>query len=247
MLLPDGRVLTGGGGICGVCQQVGYLRRDQEIFTPPYLYRRDGSGQLAARPQIGGVPSAIAYSGAFALTSLQAATITKVGLVRLGAPTHSEDQSQRYVPLNFSAAGTTLTAAAPNNPNEAPAGHYMLFAVDSAGVPSVSTIVELARTVVSHAGARQPRAQPAGDQQHAVRDDGGAREGAQRQRVGRQSDKFCTKVADRWLEVDLGSNRTVSTFVVQLSGAGGEPAASTCATTASRRARPAGPGARPRP
>ena len=39
---------------------------------------------------------------------------------------------------------------------------------------------------------------------------------------GGQSDKFCTKVADRWLEVDLGSNRTVSTFVVQHSGAGGE-------------------------
>ncbi|MCQ7029691.1 hypothetical protein MRO55_24630, partial [Escherichia coli] len=35
LLLPDGRVLTGGGGICGACHQVGYLRRDFEIFTPP--------------------------------------------------------------------------------------------------------------------------------------------------------------------------------------------------------------------
>ena len=47
------------------------------------------------------------------------------------------------MPLSFSAAGTTLTVAGPNNPNEAPAGHYMLFAVDAAGVPSVSAIVAL--------------------------------------------------------------------------------------------------------
>ena len=39
---------------------------------------------------------------------------------------------------------------------------------------------------------------------------------------GGRSDKFCTKVADRWLQVDLGSDRAISTFVVQHSGAGGE-------------------------
>ena len=99
LLLPDGRVLTGGGGICGICQQAGYLRRDFEIFTPPYLYRRDGSGALAPRPQVTGAPSAIGYDGAFAVTSPQAASIRKLALVRLGAPTHSQDQSQRYVPL----------------------------------------------------------------------------------------------------------------------------------------------------
>ena len=50
LLLPDGRVLTGGGGICGVCDTVGYLRRDFEIFTPPYLYRHDGSGGARRAP-----------------------------------------------------------------------------------------------------------------------------------------------------------------------------------------------------
>ena len=85
----------------------------------------------------------------------------------------------------FSAAGTTLTVAAPNNPNEAPAGHYMLFAVDAAGVPSVSAIVaarshgrlQLRRPSTSRSTARPP--------QHALRDDGGPREGRQRLRVGR--------------------------------------------------------------
>ena len=225
LLLPDGRVLTGGGGICGVCHQVGYLRRDQEIFTPPYLYRRDGSGGLAPRPQITGVPAAIAYNAPFALSSPQAAAIRRVGLVRLGAPTHSEDQSQRYVPLSFSAAGTTLTVAGPNNPNEAPAGHYMLFAVDAEGVPSVSAIVALTRTVAAVAPpVNLALNRPATGSAPCATTEGPA-QAVNGSVSGGRSDKFCTKVSDRWLRVDLGSNRTISTLVVKHSGAGGEPTA----------------------
>jgi hypothetical protein len=225
MLLPDGRVLTGGGGICGVCQQVGYLRRDMEVFTPPYLYRKDGSGALAARPQIGAVPSTIPYAGTFTLTSAQAANIRKIGLVRLGAPTHSEDQGQRYVPLGFSASGTTLTVKGPNNPNEAPAGHYMLFAVDAAGVPSVSAIVAVARTVASEpAPVNLARARPATGSTACATTEG-PEKAVNGSVSGGKTDKFCTKVADRWLQVDLGSNRTIGTFVVRHSGAGGEPTA----------------------
>jgi hypothetical protein len=225
LLLPDGRVLSGGGGICSVCQQVGYLRRDQQIFTPPYLYRHDGSGQLAARPQITGVPRAIAYGGAFAIGSPQATSIRKVGLLRLGAPTHSEDQSQRYVPLPFTAAGTALTVAGPNNPNEAPAGHYMLFAADAAGVPSVSAIVEVARTVAQEpAPANRALSRPVTSSTPCATTEG-PEKAVNGSVSGGRSDKFCTKTADRWLEVDLGSNRTVSTLVVRHSGAGGEPTA----------------------
>ena len=42
---------------------------------------------------------------------------------------------------------------------------------------------------------------------------------------GGWSDKFCTKVSDRWLRVDLGSDRTISSLVVKHSGAGGEATA----------------------
>jgi hypothetical protein len=225
LLLPDGRVLTGGGGICAVCQQVGYLRRDLEIFTPPYLYRRDGSGALAARPQISGAPSAISYAGAFTLTSPQAANIRKVGLVRLGAPTHSQDQSQRYVPLSFTAVGTTLTVDGPRNSNEAPAGHYMLFAVDAAGVPSVSAIVALNRTVAPEpAPVNLALTRPATSSLPCATTEG-PEKAVNGSVSGGRSDKFCTKVTDRWLQVDLGSNRTIGTFVVRHSGAGGEPTA----------------------
>src|SRR3954452_1568619 len=52
LLLPDGRVLSAGGGICGTCDQVGYLAKNAQVFTPPYLFKTDGSGQLAPRPTV---------------------------------------------------------------------------------------------------------------------------------------------------------------------------------------------------
>ena len=129
------------------------------------------------------------------------------------------------MPLGFSAAGTTLSVAGPNNPNEAPAGHYMLFAVDAAGVPSASAIVELARTVAqAPSPANRALNRPVTSSTPCATTEG-PEKAVNGSVSGGRSDKFCTKVADRWLEVDLGSNRTVSTFVVKHSGAGGEPTA----------------------
>ncbi|TDD26779.1 DUF1929 domain-containing protein [Kribbella turkmenica] len=144
LLLPDGRVMTGGGGICGECQRVGYLEKNVEYFTPPYLYGADG--QLAARPEITAAPASASYGSIFSVSSPQAGSITKVGLVGLGAPTHGDDQGQRYVPLSFTAAGTTLSISSPAGVNLAPPGYYMLFVVDSNGIPSVARMVRLTAT-----------------------------------------------------------------------------------------------------
>ena len=148
-LLPDGRVLTGGGGICGSCATKGYLEKNVEYFEPPYLFKTDGSGQRAARPLIDSAPASAGYGQSLSIVSAQAGTIAKVGLVRLGAPTHSEDQGQRYVPLSFTASGTTVTATSPATSNIAPAGYYMLFVTDAAGVPSVAKIIRLDRGVAN--------------------------------------------------------------------------------------------------
>src|SRR5215212_1081314 len=144
-LLPDGRVLTGGGGICGSCQTQGYLEKNIEYFQPPYLFKKDGSGLPADRPVIDSAPTTAGYGQSLAIASAQAGSIAKVGMVRLGAPTHSEDQGQRYVPLSFSTSGTTINALSPATSNIAPAGYYMLFVTDSAGVPSVAKIIQLQR------------------------------------------------------------------------------------------------------
>jgi len=145
VLLPDGRVMTGGGGVCGVCMQVGYLEKNIEYFTPPYLYQNDGSGQLAARPVISAAPAGVGINANFTISSAQAASIRKVALVGLGDVTHGVDQGQRYVPLKFSASGTTLTVTGPPNGGVAPPGHYMLFIVDAGGVPSIAKTVQVAK------------------------------------------------------------------------------------------------------
>jgi hypothetical protein len=144
-LLPDGRVMAGGGGICGICMEVGYLEKNIEYFTPPYLYKKDGSGELAARPVISAAPAGVGINTTFTLTSAQAADIRKVALVGLGDVTHGVDQGQRYVPLKFTVSGTTLTVTGPPNGGVAPPGHYMLFVVDAAGVPSVAKMVQVAK------------------------------------------------------------------------------------------------------
>jgi hypothetical protein len=63
--------------------------------------------------------------------------------VKLGAVTHSNNMEQRYVPLSFNAGSAELTVSAPANVNIAAPGHYMLFLVNSAGVPSVAPILRL--------------------------------------------------------------------------------------------------------
>ena len=143
LLLPDGRVLSSGGGICGTCDQVGYLAKNAEIFSPPYLFQADGTP--APRPSIDAAPTQTSYAAPMVITTGAPTSIRKVALVRLGAVTHSNNMEQRYVPLSFAAGATTITATAPANANVAPPGFYMLFIIDAGGVPSVASMVNVAR------------------------------------------------------------------------------------------------------
>ena len=143
LLLPDGRVLSAGGGICGDCNRAGYLAKNAEVFTPPYLFKDDGSGELAPRPQITSAPGVVNYAQPISIGSPEAASISKVAMVRLGAVTHSVNMEQRYVPLAFSASGGSVVAQTPANRNIAPPGVYMLFVIDSSGVPSVARMVQI--------------------------------------------------------------------------------------------------------
>src|SRR5438552_2928137 len=141
LLLPDGRVLSSGGGICGTCDQVGYLAKNAEIFTPPYLFQADGT--LAPRPVIDSAPATTGYGAALDIATAGPGSIRKVALVRLGAVTHSDNMEQRYVPLQFTAGAASLTATGPANANVAPPGVYMLFIIDANGVPSIARMVSV--------------------------------------------------------------------------------------------------------
>ena len=53
-LLPDGRVWSAGSSFDEVQEPNG------QFFSPPYLFRKDGSGQAAPRPTATGAPSTVA-------------------------------------------------------------------------------------------------------------------------------------------------------------------------------------------
>ena len=144
LLLPDGRVLTGGGGICGDCFRSNYLEKNIEIFTPPYLYKNDGSGQLAARPGIRSAPATLGYRQTFSITVDGARNVSEVVLMRPASVTHSVNFDQRRIPLRLSNNNKRgMQVTAPNDASIAPPGYYMMFVINEAGVPSVAKMIKL--------------------------------------------------------------------------------------------------------
>ncbi len=147
LLLPDGTVLSSGGGYCGTCYEIGYEEQNAEIYSPPYLF--SSGDTLADRPVISSAPDTMDYNEQFSVGTNQAAQISRVHLIKLGAVTHSQNQDQRLVPLSYTFAGNTLQVSSPANRDIAPPGYYMLFIVDNNGVPSVSKIIRVGQPLIS--------------------------------------------------------------------------------------------------
>ncbi|HET7602354.1 MAG TPA: galactose oxidase-like domain-containing protein, partial [Gemmatimonadales bacterium] len=109
MLLPDGRLLSVGSG-----QPAAVGLTDDytaEIFTPPYLYKLDGT--LAARPEITGAPTSVSYGSSFQVQTPQAASIVRATFIRLSSVTHAFNQNQRMNRLTVTpnGAGSVLITA----------------------------------------------------------------------------------------------------------------------------------------
>jgi PKD repeat protein len=136
LLMPDATVWVAGGN-----PERGTYEPHMEIYSPPYLFNSDGT--LATRPSIAGAPSAVGYGSAFQVQTPDAASIATVVLMRNGSSTHAFDMDQRYVGLAFTAGSGTLTVTGPPNGNIAPPGYYMMFLMNSAGVPSVAAMVQV--------------------------------------------------------------------------------------------------------
>ena len=92
---------------------------------------------------ISSAPSNVTYGQAFTVKTTSAATISKVAWIRLSAVTHSFNQGQRMNVLSFTKGTGQITVTAPATRNLSPQGHYMLFIVDSDGVPSVAKLVKI--------------------------------------------------------------------------------------------------------
>ncbi len=134
LLLPDGRVLMAGGG--QLPGSIAVNQTNAEIYSPPYLFK-------GPRPTMSAVPSAASYGSSFDVTTPNAASISKVSLIRSPSVTHAFDQNQRFQFLNFTIGAGKVTVTAPANANLAPPGDYLLFLVDSNGVPSTGSFVRI--------------------------------------------------------------------------------------------------------
>ena len=137
LLMPDGRVLVGGGqdAITGIQQEKSSFR----YLHPPYLSQ--------PRPVITDAPDTLVFGQDFSLTSTGPAPAEAV-LMAPGSMTHSFDFNQRYVQLRVvetvpSGGAHLSTIMAPPTAQMAPPGVYMLFVLDAARVPSEAVFVSL--------------------------------------------------------------------------------------------------------
>jgi Domain of unknown function (DUF1929) len=139
MLMPDGSVLTGGGGAPGPVKQL-----NAELYFPPYLYKPDGSGQPATRPVINEAPTSATWGAPIKLVmNKSSAPVARLTLVRFGAVTHAFHNEQRFQDLAFTQSGRNVNLTLPASANLAPPGFYMLFALDAAGVPSKAAVIRI--------------------------------------------------------------------------------------------------------
>jgi regulation of enolase protein 1 (concanavalin A-like superfamily) len=131
LLLPDARVLSAGGDFGGA---------SAEIYSPPYLFN-------GTRPTITSAPTNVTYGQSFFVGTPDAASISNVTLIALSSVTHGFNMGQRINRPAFSQASNGLNITAPSNANTTPPGYYMLFILNSNGVPSVASIVRIDATL----------------------------------------------------------------------------------------------------
>jgi Domain of unknown function (DUF1929)/Bacterial Ig-like domain (group 3) len=141
LLLPNGQVLSGGGQCYG---DPGCNPNSAEIFSPPYLF-------AGPQPTITSAPATINGGQTFFVGTPNAANITQVTWIRLGAVTHTFNMEQRISFLSFSQATGGLNVTAPPSANLAPPGYYMLFIL-AGGVPSVASIIQVDNSSFAQSG-----------------------------------------------------------------------------------------------
>ncbi|WP_090719870.1 galactose oxidase-like domain-containing protein [Nitrosomonas sp. Nm166] len=137
LLLPDGTVLTGGGGNPGPIRQL-----NGEIYYPPYLFKADGTGELAPRPEVVDAPTnMIGWDQEFSVEATD--PIAKVTLVRVGVVTHTFNNEQRFFDLPISQTDNIVSVRSPASANIAPPGFYLLFVWNASGTPSIAKFLHI--------------------------------------------------------------------------------------------------------
>jgi len=146
LLLPDATVMSMGSNP----SSRGSYEPAIEIYTPPYLFDANDNLITANRPVITSVtPGVIGYNATFYVNYTSASAISSAVLIRPGSSTHAYDMDQRLIGLCGASPQPaciglgSLNLTTPPNGNIAPPGYYMLFLLDSAGVPSVAKFIQI--------------------------------------------------------------------------------------------------------
>ena len=133
LLLPDGKVLNSGGD----------GHNTAEVYSPPYLF-------AGIRPTITSAPASISYGQTFLVETADTTEIDKVRILRNGSATHGQNWDQRVCSLEFAidslnveTTEAQLSVTGPASATDCPPGPYMLFVLNSSGVPSVAEMVLL--------------------------------------------------------------------------------------------------------
>jgi hypothetical protein len=150
LLLPDGRVIALGSNPANPATGAESFETRISIYEPPYLFKGSRSVlQLIdgeANRLEGGVNQTKQweYGTEHTLGYTSSSPVTKAVLIRPAAVTHSSDPNQREVALPISRDEKgELTVSLTSNENIAPPGYYMVFLVNSSGVPSVAQWVHV--------------------------------------------------------------------------------------------------------
>ena len=150
-LFPDGRVYLSGQNRNGIVPSGDPTApagdadlgvNCGQFYSPPYLF--DNQTNAAVRPVITMSPKQIDYGVDFNMAVDASDDIAEVVMIRTGSMSHSLNTDLRRVKVPFSkTSDTLLRVTAPVLPGTALGGYYMLFAVDSKGVPSIAKKVVL--------------------------------------------------------------------------------------------------------
>ena len=131
LLLPDGRILTAGGDVWNA-----------EIFYPPYLFAKNINNKtvLAKRPEITKIDKQI-KRGNVVNVEIKG-DVSRVTLISTGSTTHAQGSESKFREIDFAkASDNSIEIKIDNNSNNLQNGTYLMFILDSKGVPSEGKIV----------------------------------------------------------------------------------------------------------
>jgi len=106
-----------------------------QVYSPPYLFK-------GAQPVITSAPATASYGQSFNVLTNRSAMAGAV-LVAPAATTHGNDMHQRVIKLQAQQLSNGLNVTVPASSALVPPGNYMLFVMDSAGIPSVAKFVRI--------------------------------------------------------------------------------------------------------